>query len=87
MDYISRWKLVMLFIYSCITIPVLMFMISLFFLWKPTFKERLFFEEEHIYISLNVAGIGFLLGVVLWLSYYLPYRKRAREENFSRRFD
>lgn len=81
MIQLSKLKLVMLFVYSCTTIPAFMFMFSLFFLWQPRSKEGLFFEEEHIYMSLNIAGIGFLLGVVLWLSYYLPYRKRVREED------
>ena len=56
MIQLSRLKLVMLFVYSCTTIPAFMFMFSLFFLWQPRSKEGLFFEEEHIYISLNIAG-------------------------------
>ena len=73
---ISRWKLVMLFIYSCSTIPAIMYLLTLFFLWQPSSKEGgEFFSEEHLHISLNMAGVGFLLGFFLWLSYYFLYRR------------
>lgn len=73
---ITKWKLIILFIYSCTTIPVFMFLLSLFFLWQPSPVGEGVFAEKNLHVALNMAGVGFLLGIILWLSYYLPYRKR-----------
>lgn len=79
MTYIPRWKLIMLLIYSCTVIPIVLFLFSLIFQWLlETGNSVDFFGGEQLYIAFKMAVIGFFLGVGLWLSYYLPYRKRAK---------
>ena len=73
----STWQLVLLFFYSCTAVPATMFMLSLVFQWilVPGFDVD-FFGYEQVYVALKIAVIGFFVGICLWLSYYLSYRKR-----------
>lgn len=74
---VPTWKLVMLLIYSCAVSSAFMFIISLVFQWLPgsgVFNE--FFGSHQLHIAFKMAVIGFVLGILIWLSYYIPYRKR-----------
>lgn len=74
---VPTWQLVLLFFYSCTAVPATMFMLSLVFQWilVPGFDVD-FFGYEKVYVALKMAVIGFFVGICLWLSYYLSYRKR-----------
>lgn len=79
MTYIPRWKLVTLFFYSCTVIPMILFLFSLVFQWLLATENSVdFFGAEQLHVALKMAVIGVFLGVGLWLSYYLPYRKRVK---------
>ena len=79
MTYISRWKLLMLLAYSCTIIPITLFLFGLVFQWLlATGKNVGFFGAEQLDVALKMAVIGIFLGLALWLSYYLPYRKRVK---------
>lgn len=74
---VPTWKLVMLLIYSCTVTSAFMFVISLIFQWLPgsgVFND--FFGSYQLRIAFKMAVIGLILGVLIWLSYYIPYRKR-----------
>lgn len=78
MNKIPRWKLIMLFIYSCTFIPAVMFLFSLIFQWLLAPGNSInFLGKPQLYIASKMAIIGVFLGVILWLSYYLPYRKKT----------
>jgi hypothetical protein len=57
--------------YSCVYV-----FIESIFLWQPSPVGEGVFAEKNLHVALNMAGVGFLLGIILWLFYYLPYRKR-----------
>ncbi len=79
MTCIPKWKLITLFIYSCIIVPIAIFLFSLIFQWiLASGNAIIFWGEEQLYIASKMAIIGIFLGVILWLSYYLPYRKHLR---------
>lgn len=79
MTYIPKWKLIMLLVYSCTVIPIILFLFSLAFQWLlATGNSVDFFGAEQLYTALKMAVIGVFLGVLLWLSYYLPYRKSVK---------
>ncbi|AIR62869.1 hypothetical protein LH23_20065 [Cedecea neteri] len=74
---IPTWKIAMLLVYSCTVASVFMFFISLVFQWLPgsgVYND--FFGNHQLYIAFKMAVIGFILGALIWLSYYIPYRKR-----------
>ncbi|NBB57616.1 hypothetical protein GU930_21200 [Pantoea vagans] len=75
---VPTWKLAMLLIYSCTVASAFMFIISLVFQWLPgsgVFND--FFGSHQLRIAFKMAVIGFVLGVLIWLSYYIPYRKKS----------
>lgn len=77
MKKIASWKLVILFIYSCTASSVFMFFLSLGMQWLLTpGMNNHFWGGESLRIGLNMAIIGVVLGVVMWLCYYIPYKKR-----------
>ena len=77
MRKVPTWQLVLLFFYSCTAVPATMFILSLVFQWilAPGLDVD-FFGHEQVHVALKMAAVGFFLGICLWLSYYLPYRKR-----------
>ncbi|MFY1038267.1 hypothetical protein ACOMYX_04850 [Pantoea agglomerans] len=57
--------------YSCVYV----FIESIFSMAAVSSRGGVF-AEKNLHVALNMAGVGFLLGIILWLFYYLPYRKR-----------
>lgn len=76
MTKVPTWKLVLLLIYACLVISILMFTLSLVVQWLGGGNE--FFEPSQLYVALKMGFVGFVLGVVLWLAYYIPYRRGFR---------
>ncbi|WP_241572016.1 hypothetical protein [Rosenbergiella nectarea] len=77
MRKVATWKLIMLFVYSSTAIPACMFLFSLIVQWLAApGMESDFFGAEQIRVSCRMAIVGFFLGILLWLFYYIPYKKR-----------
>ena len=77
MTKIPMWKLVMLLIYSCAIVSAFMFMFSLLIQWLSVSGNNVdFFGYYQLHVAFKMAIIGFILGILLWLAYYITYRKR-----------
>ena len=72
---IPIWKLVLLLVYSCSVISILMFVLSLAVQWLGGDND--FLGPSQLHVALKMGG-GAILGVVLWLAYYIPYRRNFR---------
>lgn len=73
---IPIWKLVLLLVYSSSVISILMFVLSLAVQWLGGDND--FLGPSQLHVALKMGGVGAILGVVLWLAYYIPYRRNFR---------
>ena len=71
---IPIWKLVLLLVYSCSVISILMFVLSLAVQWLGGDND--FLGPSQLHVAFKMGGA--ILGVVLWLAYYIPYRRNFR---------
>lgn len=76
MNKLTKFKLISSFIYACFSGALLMFFLTLFFKWIFSSDTMIgFFDEKNLQLAFKMGLIGFVLGVGMWLSYYIPYRK------------
>lgn len=53
-----------------------MFVLSLAVQWLGGDND--FFGPSQLHVAFKMGGVGAILGVVLWLAYYIPYRRNFR---------
>lgn len=79
MAKVPTWKLILLLVYACSSVATLMSVLSLVLQWVAVNGEsNEFLGHSQLQIALNMGVVGLFLGVVLWLSYYIPYRKNSK---------